>query len=309
MKRVMKLMTAVLLSASFFVNNTMAQGGLGISEEHMTVVANFAGNKLTVKTIQLSTGVQLEYAEQGDEKGIPVILLHGFTDSRKSFEAVLPYLPSSIHVFAISQRGHGNSSKQATKYHPEDFAKDIADFIKQKKLNQPVLVGHSMGSTNAQCFATNYPSQIKALVLVGSFAHYNKPIVSEFKKMIDDLKDPVDSVFVTEFQKSTIVKPIADEMLNGFINESRKLPAHVWQGVAAGWKTANYIGGLQSFDKPALIIWGDKDAYCPEEDQELLNKTLKKSKLLVYEGIGHAVHWEDPERFADDLVNFIQTVQ
>jgi pimeloyl-ACP methyl ester carboxylesterase len=309
MKRLMKLVTAVLLSASFLVNNTIAQGGLGISEEHITVAANFAGNKLTVKAIQLSTGVQLEYTEQGDAKGIPVILLHGFTDSRKSFEEVLPHLPSSMHVFAISQRGHGNSSKHPTRYHPEDFAKDIADFIKQKKLNRPVMVGHSMGSTNAQCFAVNYPSLTRALVLVGSFVNYNTPPLDELKRVVGDLKDPVDSTFAAEFQASTIVKPIRDTLLKAFIGETLKLPAHVWKGVVAGWPTAEYIKSLQTFTKPALIIWGDKDPYCPKEHQELLNKTLKKSKLLMYEGIGHAVHWEDPKSFADDIVNFIQTVQ
>jgi non-heme chloroperoxidase len=162
-----------------------------------------------------------------------------------------------------------------------------------------------MGSTNAQCFAVNFPSLTKALVLIGSFADFNRPMIAEFKKAIDGLNDPVDSAFVAEFQVSTIVKPISNEMLNGFINESRKLPAHVWKGVAAGWKTADYIRSLQSFNKPALIVWGDKDAYCPKEDQELLNKTLKKSRLLVYKGIGHALHWEDPLRFATDLTDFI----
>lgn len=258
-----------------------------------------------VKTIQLSTGVQLEYVEQGSSKGIPVILLHGFTDSWKSFEAVLPHLSSSFHVFSISQRGHGGSSKTQKNYGPEDFAKDITAFIQQMKLEPSVIVGHSMGSINAQCFAANYPSLTKALVLVGSLANFNKPVIDEFRKTISELNDPVDSAFIAEFQKSTIVKPITDEMLNGFIGESRKLPAHVWKGVATGWEKADYTKALQLFSKPALIVWGEKDAYCPIEDQKLLNKTLKYSKLLVYEGIGHAIHWEDPERFAKDLTDFI----
>ncbi len=144
---------------------------------------------------------------------------------------------------------------------------------------------------------------------VGSFADFNRPAINEFKKVIDELKDPVDSAFVAEFQVSTIVKPITAEMLNGFISESRKLPAHVWKGVAAGRKGASYINGLQSFSKPALIVWGDKDGYCPEEDQALLNKALKNSKLLVYEGIGHALHREDPQRFAKDLSEFLNGLQ
>lgn len=261
------------------------------------------------KAIELNSGILLRYVEQGDKKGVPVILLHGFTDSWKSFEAVLPELPSAVHVFAISQRGHGNSSKSARRYHPEDFAKDIADFIKKKKLGAAVIVGHSMGSFNAQCFATKYPELTKALVLIGTFADFNKPLIDDFRKTVNELNDPIDSVFIAEFQKSTIVKPIREDMLIGYINESRKLPAHVWKGVAAGWEGIDYTKALQSFSKPVLIVWGDKDAYCPKEDQEILNKAMKNSKLLVYEGIGHAVHWEDPERFAKDLVQFIDSLK
>jgi non-heme chloroperoxidase len=309
MKKGVTVFTAALLFQFALVSNTIAQLDSGINKEHMIETINYSENKPAIKSIQLSTGVQLEYAEQGDAKGIPVILLHGFTDSWKSFEAVLPHLPSSMHVFAISQRGHGNSSKKSTSYHAEDFAKDIAAFIKQQKLNQPVIAGHSMGSTNAQCFAVRYPSLTRALVLVGSFANLKTPAINEFKKVIDGLKDPVDSVFAAEFQVSTIVKPIPDAMLKNFISESLKLPAHVWKGVAAGWATAEYIKPLQTFTKPALIVWGDKDAYCSIEDQKVLNKTLKKSRLLMYEGIGHAVHWETPQQFAKDLIAFISSLQ
>jgi non-heme chloroperoxidase len=272
------------------------------------VSTNISGNiqlPFELKTIKLSTGVTLEYAEQGDKNGIPVILLHGFTDSWKSFEAVMPHLPANMHVFSISQRGHGNSSKDATSYKPSDFAKDISDFIKQQQLSSAVIVGHSMGSTNAQCFATMYPNQTKALVLVGSFADFNKPVIEEFKKAIDGLIEPVDSSFAADFQNSTIVNPIPAEMLLGFINETRKLPVRVWKGVAAGWNEANYLEKLKTFSKPSLIIWGDKDAYCPKEDQVLLSKALSNSKLVVYKHTGHANHWEEPERFARDLTEFV----
>ncbi|MDX2046885.1 MAG: alpha/beta hydrolase [Chitinophagaceae bacterium] len=262
--------------------------------------------KSAEQSVRLSTGVDMNYVEQGDANGIPVILLHGFTDSWHSFEKVLQHLPASLHVFAVSQRGHGNSSKHEKNYHPEDFAKDIAAFIQQKKLGPSVIVGHSMGSTNAQCFAANYPSLTRALVLVASFSDFKKPLIEEFKKTIDELIDPIDSVFIAEFQKSTIVKPIDNAVLNGFINESLKVPAHVWKGVAAGWGTSDFSKALKSFHKPALIMWGDKDAYSPREDQYVLNSSLKNSRLLVYEGIGHALHWEEPERFAADLAAFVK---
>ena len=259
----------------------------------------------SVKTIRLSTGVQLEYAEQGNPGGIPVILLHGFTDSWKSFEPVLPYLPSYLHVFALSQRGHGNSSKAANSYKPEDFAADVAAFVKEQGLRSAIIVGHSMGSTNAQSFVSLYPELARALVLVGSFAGFDKPMIHDFKKVIDDLSDPIDSTFIIEFQKSTLTRPVSAGMFQTMINESRKVPAHVWKGVAAGWRAAGYLKSLEKFDKPALIIWGDKDAYCPREDQLMLQRALSNSRLLVYEGTGHANHWEEPARFAKDLSEFV----
>src|SRR5262245_29880341 len=84
-----------------------------------------------VKSITLPGRVRLEYAEQGNTDGVPVIFLHGITDSWHSFESVLTYLPSSIHAFAISQRGHGDSERPTQNYSPDDFAADIAAFIKE----------------------------------------------------------------------------------------------------------------------------------------------------------------------------------
>ena len=65
----------------------------------------------TTKTIVLPTGVTLPYVEQGDPDGVPVILLHGVTDSWRSFEPVLPHLPPSIRAFALTQRGHGDADR------------------------------------------------------------------------------------------------------------------------------------------------------------------------------------------------------
>jgi pimeloyl-ACP methyl ester carboxylesterase len=305
----MKKVSAALAIA-FLILSFDAEAQLKIypdNNQYPTFIKNNTPEFL-VRKITLSTGVQLEYEEQGDPNGIPVIMLHGFTDSWQSFAPVLPYLPASLHVFALSQRGHGNSSKKATSYQPEDFAEDVAAFIKEKRLGPAVIVGHSMGSTNAQCFASHYPGLTRALILVASFAGFDKPMIHEFKKVIDGLNDPVDSLFIVEFQKSTVTRPVSAERFQAIVDESLKVPAHVWKGVAAGWASADYVRALQNFDKPTLIIWGDKDAYCPKDDQLLLNSALGNSTLLVYEGTGHANHWEEPERFANDLIEFVLTL-
>ena len=70
----------------------------------------------TTKSIALSTGVTLPYVEQGDPAGVPVLLLHGYTDSWRSFEDTLAHLPDSIHAIALTQRGHGDADRPATGY-------------------------------------------------------------------------------------------------------------------------------------------------------------------------------------------------
>jgi pimeloyl-ACP methyl ester carboxylesterase len=58
-------------------------------------------------------------------------------------------------------------------------------------------------------------------------------------------------------------------------------------------------------DVPTLIVWGDQDELLPREDQLRLRAALPGSRLVVYEGAGHIVHWEQPERVARDIAAFV----
>jgi non-heme chloroperoxidase len=262
-----------------------------------------------VQTIKLKTGVNLQFVEQGDPQGTPVVLLHGFTDSWHSYELVLPYLPASVHAFALTQRGHGDSDKPLNGYDPKDFAADVAAFLEARKLKAAVIVGHSMGSVIAQRFALDYPEKSLGTVLVGAFAGFkHNEAVQGFAQVLDTLNDPVSEQFATEFQQSTLANPVPPSFLQTVIKESLKVPARVWKSVGADLFRADYVSQLGGYTKPALIIWGDKDVFSPKADQELLNNTFKGSRLLVYKGTGHGVHWEDPVKFADDLVSFVKQI-
>ncbi len=262
-----------------------------------------------VQTIKLKTGVSLQFVEQGDPQGTPVVLLHGITDSWRSYELVLPYLPASVHAFALTQRGHGDSEKPLNGYDPKDFAADVAAFLEARKLKAAVIVGHSMSSVIAQRFALDHPDKSLGTVLVGAFASFKRnEAVQGFAQVLDTLNDPVSEQFATEFQQSTLANPIPDSFLQSAIRESLKVPARVWKGVGADLFRADYVSKLNGYARPVLIVWGDKDVFSPKADQELLNNTFKRSQLLIYKGTGHAVHWEDPVRFADDLVTFVKQV-
>lgn len=123
---------------------------------------------VSVKSIQLSTGATLSYAEQGMTTGIPVILLPEFTDSWRSWEPVLPYLSEGIHAFALSQRGYEDPYRPTEGYDPQDFAADVACFMEAMHIEKAIVVGHSMGAVTAQQFAIAYPDRTMGIVLAGS---------------------------------------------------------------------------------------------------------------------------------------------
>lgn len=263
----------------------------------------------TVKSIELPNRVKLQYVERGDPMGVPVLFLHGITDSWYSFEPVLPHLPASIHAFALSQRGHGDSERPAAGYRPLDFAADVVAFMDALELKQAVIAGHSMGSYIAQCFALNYPERIMGLVLIASFFSFRgKQCVIELRDAVSNLTDPIDHGFALEFQQSTLAKEVPQTFLETVVEESRKVPARVWKAALEGLLEADHSAELYKIKSPTLIVWGDQDAYCPRSDQEAIQSAITGSPLLVYTGAGHAIHWEYPERFAADVAAFIRSL-
>jgi non-heme chloroperoxidase len=55
-------------------------------------------------------------------------------------------------------------------------------------------------------------------------------------------------------------------------------------------------------------VWGDRDTYCLRAEQDALAASIAGSQLVVYPGAGHALHWEQPQRFAADLAAFTRKV-
>lgn len=266
-------------------------------------------SKLEEQFIQLNTGVKLEYVEKGDVTGVPVIFLHGLSDSWHSFESMLPHLPASVHAYAISQRGHGDSERPPGGYHPKDFAADVAAFIKQKKLGKAIIAGHSMGGVNAQQFALDYPQLTKALVIIDSDpAWKDNPGMPEFYQQSLQLQGSIDRPFMDEFQKSTLARPIDPAYYNLIVDEGLKVPANVFKAAFAELLKVDYTNQLKLITAPVLVFWGDKDSFCSKKDQEQLISGIANSKLIIYENTGHALHWEEPARFAKDITAFVNNI-
>ena len=145
-------------------------------------------------------------------------------------------------------------------------------------------------------------------MLVGAFATlHDNPAVREFwEAVVSTLTDPIAPHLVREFQQSTLAQPVPPAFFETVVNESLKVPARVWQATFATFLQEDWSRDLAKITAPALIVWGNQDAFCPRSDQDLLLAAIPDSQLLVYSGAGHDPHWEEPMRFAVDVVRFIE---
>jgi non-heme chloroperoxidase len=262
-----------------------------------------------IRSAALSSGVTLPYVEQGSPTGVPVVLLHGYSDSWRSWELLLAELPDDVHAFAITQRGHGDADRPAAGYQPHDLAHDTVAFMDAVGIQAAVIAGHSGGSYTAQRLAIDHPDRTLGLVLIGALhTLQDNPAVEELWDAVAELADPVDPQFVRAFQESTTARPVPAAFLEAVIAESQKLPARVWKAALRGLLDATPPTATGRIAAPALILWGDDDQLATRADQDALAAAIEDVRMVVYERTGHAPHWERPEQVAAELAAFSASV-
>lgn len=263
-----------------------------------------------VKRTTLPNSVTLSYLDQGHVVEPAIVLLPGLTDSWRSYERVLPLLPDSLRVIAVSLRGHGDSDKPEGGYRAKDFAGDVGALLDELGISRVVAVGHSSAGLVAQRLAIDHPERTIGLVLESSFSTLlgREDLQEMVATTIVSLQDPIDPAFVLQFQGGTILRSVPEAFLDAMVEESLKVPARVWREAFSGLLLEDHTSELAEIGTPTLLIWGDGDAIIGRMQQEAILSAVTGSRLVVYSGVGHTPHWEDPARFADDLVAFVSSL-
>lgn len=261
------------------------------------------GRHVRLASIRLSTGPRLHYAEQTGSR--PVLFLHGWPDSGFSFSRILPLLPSSLHAFAIDQRGFGDSDRPDDGYTIEQFAADAIAFLDARSIERASIVGHSFGSFVARQVAIDYPQRVERLVLIGTGATAVNPVTREVQASIRTLEDPVPYEFAREFQASTACVPLPEEFFEWILSETLKLPARLWRETFDQLLAHDDTASLGRITAPTLLLWGERDALFSREDQDRVVSAIAGARLTVYAETGHCPNWERPELVAADLARFV----
>ena len=252
--------------------------------------------------IRLPGGRSHHYVSVG-ASGPRVVLLHGFTDSWRSFELLFEGLAAKFQLFAFDQRGHGGS-EVAHSYATPDFAADAIAFIESLGGEPVHLVGHSLGTIVAQRIAQTRPDLLASLILISAApSTAGHPGLQEMRGDLAAFADHVPRDYATGFQASTAHQPLAPAQLAIFVDESMKLSLDTWRRTVDGLLADTALS--TPIAVPTLSIWGVRDGVFDAAAQQALARKIPQLVVAHYEDVGHAPHWEAPARVAKDIENFI----
>ncbi|MGB3762451.1 MAG: alpha/beta hydrolase [Ornithinimicrobium sp.] len=258
-----------------------------------------------VRWAELSTGVSLPYVSVGPDAATPVILLHAWAETRRSFDRLLPLLPSAVRAVAPDQRGHGDADRPEGGYSLTSMAQDVVALLDALNVPRAVLLGSSSGGYVAQQVAAMNPDRVAGLVLVGApRTLQGRP---PFAEDIEQLRDPLDEAWVrdslTWFPR---FHTVPQWYLQDRVHDGVGIPARVWRATFAGLCEAMPPSDGARVRAPTLVLWGDRDELLTREHQDDLVRAIPGSRLVTYPDTGHLVLWEQPDRVAADLTAFVQ---
>jgi len=161
----MNRMPWLIASLSLCAGSILAQSGADTSTH-------------TIQFVTVDKDVKLEVLDWGGS-GSPLIFLAGNGDTAHSFDSFAPKFTSQNHVYGITRRGFGASSKPIPangNYSADHLGDDILAVMRALGIERPVLVGHSMAGEELSSIGSRFPTQVSGLIYLDAatgFAFYD----------------------------------------------------------------------------------------------------------------------------------------
>ena len=255
-----------------------------------------------------------------------LVLINGYQRNRLDFRAFrkkIEKLDSNTATLALDNRYCGQTSVFSTEpLTVLRMARDVlalsAYFCKALNLNEFSLLGISMGGMIAQTLASRN-SNIDKLFLVSTTSggsgrtwplEVKDPTTLEYKssyETLDSTKKHMRRYFGERFLKSS---PLLFEMMCKTLVKSNQVEnsgvedgAKVQFYASATFDGVNYLSNIKA---KTLVISGNEDHIIPIENAHYLSNGIPNSSLIVYKEVGHLILIEEPEKFANDVCEFLK---
>lgn len=257
------------------------------------------------RRLRLATGITTVVHERGESDGpLPVVLLHSWAASRRSFAALLPLLGARVRVVAADLRGHGDADKPPTGYDLDSLARDVVALLDALELPRAVLLGASSGGYVAQQVAVGAPDRVAGLVLAGTPRDLRgRP---SFADEVEQLRDPVDPAWVRRFLTGfTDLERLPSWYVELMVEDALRLPAALWLAALAGLSTSPPPTDIGHVTAPTLVISGGRDDLLGRDEAAALVRSIPGAEWIEYPETGHLVLEEEPVTLAADALAFV----
>ena len=249
--------------------------------------------------------------------GIPLVFIHGFGSSIYSWRKNLGPISKHHRVCAPDLPGFGYSDKPLdAAYTIEAYADFVIRFMDKLRINQAVIVGHSLGGGIALVTSLKYPSRVKALILLDAEAYPITPPLMLKVAKLPVLRSIIHraigewviriSLKRSFYDHSLITDRLVDEYYRPFLTENGKAaPIKVLQ--AMDFELLRELPKrYRNIRKKTLIIWGREDRISRVHLARKLKRDLPFSKLMIIPDSGHLVQEEKPEVVNRAIINYVR---
>ncbi len=266
-------------------------------------------------TVQGGNGVELSVTTAGPSDGDPIVLVHGYSQSRMCWRNQYESdLTDEFRLVAPDLRGHGESDKPVGSEDYRDqqlWAADIRAVVETFTSQDPVFVGWSYaGLILCDYFAEQGTDGVAGLNLIGGITEKGTESAGEvageaFAEMVPDLevRDAEQSVSnLIEFLDLVVADELSLEDQYFILGYNACCPPRVREALQD--RSGSHVELLPDFDMPTLLTHGRADQVVLPAAAERHADLIPDAELSIYDGVGHAPFWEAPDRFNDELRAF-----
>jgi pimeloyl-ACP methyl ester carboxylesterase len=265
-------------------------------------------SRFPLQSLQLN-GRRLAWREAGS--GPVLLLLHGISSGSGSWVAQLEGLSDRYRVLAWDAPGYGGSDALATETPTAmDYAAALLELVNALALEQPLLVGHSLGALQASAFASAQRDRLSGLALADPAQGYGlaDPATQQamFRKRPAMLEALGPDGLARERAPALLSPSATREKVALVADSMRRLQLPGFS--AASWLLAHddIWRYLPDYRRPLLVLCGDEDRITPSASALALAERHGRARYVALPGAGHASYIDAPEAFDSAIDGYAQ---
>jgi pimeloyl-ACP methyl ester carboxylesterase len=240
-----------------------------------------------------------------DGTGPPVLLIMGLASPSDMWFRLVPVLAPRYRTIRFDNRGVGRTGVPPGPYPIELLAADAAAVLDAAGESRAHVIGQSLGGLIAQELALTSPEKVRSLVLISSDPGGPHAVETEAHRRVQvGAEPPPPEILIPLLYSPTTPEERIEENLKVLLQNPTP-PEGAWNQIAGMRMYAGTYPRLGQIDQPTLIIHGTADRMVDPRNAKLLARGIPSARLELLEGAGHSVAADQPERFTELIVGFL----